>query len=158
MRLHTNTFTHKRFYTLTLLHTDAFTHRRFHTQTRLHTVFDDRTSFRAKGCAGQVKSQFYHFVRKGCKSQFYLSFRHSNLVSCKKVAPDDLNGNFTSVFGDQSSFRAKGLRRTSWNRNFTSILIHVALFGVVVFLIWGSQSTAAFQPWEGDFASGVPDM
>ena len=35
----THTFTHKRFYTQTLLHTDtdAFTHRPFYTQTLLHT-------------------------------------------------------------------------------------------------------------------------
>ena len=31
--LHTEAFTHRRFYTQTLLHTDAFTHRRFYTQT-----------------------------------------------------------------------------------------------------------------------------
>ena len=34
---HTNTFTHRDFYTQTLLHTEAFTHRRFYTQTPLHT-------------------------------------------------------------------------------------------------------------------------
>ena len=31
------------------------------------------------------------------------------------------NRNFTSVFDDRTSFRAKGLRGTSWNRNFTSV-------------------------------------
>jgi len=30
--LHTDAFTHIRFYTQTLLHTEAFTHRRFYTQ------------------------------------------------------------------------------------------------------------------------------
>ena len=35
--LHTNTYTHTRFYTQKLLHTNAFTHRPFHTQTLLHT-------------------------------------------------------------------------------------------------------------------------
>ena len=35
--LHTYAFTHGRFYTQTLLHTGAFTHRRFYTQTLLHT-------------------------------------------------------------------------------------------------------------------------
>ena len=35
-RLHTETFTHRRFYTQTLLHADAFTHRRFYTQLLLH--------------------------------------------------------------------------------------------------------------------------
>ena len=35
--VHTNTFIHRRFYTQTLLHADAFTHRSFYTQTLLHT-------------------------------------------------------------------------------------------------------------------------
>ena len=35
--LHTDAFTHRRFYTQTLLHTDAFTHKHFDTQTLLHT-------------------------------------------------------------------------------------------------------------------------
>ena len=35
--LHTETFTHRRFYTQTLSHTEAFTHRRFYTQKVLHT-------------------------------------------------------------------------------------------------------------------------
>ena len=54
-----------------------------------------------KGCAGQVEiailPQFLtiepNFVRKG--------------------AWDNPNRNFTSVFDDRTSFRAKGLRRTS---------------------------------------------
>ena len=80
------------------------------------------------------------------KSLFYLSFWRSNLISCERVAPDALqiailhqflaiephfvwkgcggrfaNRNFRSVFGDRTSFRAKGLRRTLTNRNFTSV-------------------------------------
>ena len=43
-----------------------------------------------------------HFVRKGCAGRL-------------------ANRNFTSVFGDRTSFRAKWLRGTTWNRNFTSI-------------------------------------
>ena len=35
--LHTNTFTHRRFYTQTLSHTNTFTHKHSHTQTLLHT-------------------------------------------------------------------------------------------------------------------------
>ena len=76
--LHTNTFTHKHFYTQTLLHTDAFTHRRFYTKKLLHT------------------EAFTHFARQ-------LG-----------------NRNFTSVFGDRTSFRAKGLRREPGNRNVTT--------------------------------------
>ena len=55
--------------------------------------------FVRKGCAGQVRiailPQFLaiepHFVRKGCTGRL-------------------ANRNFTSVFGDRTSFRAKGLR------------------------------------------------
>ena len=43
------------------------------------SVFGDRTSFRAKWLR-----------RTTCKSQFYLSFWRSNLISCGRVAPDDL--------------------------------------------------------------------
>ena len=77
------------------------------------------------------------------KSQFYLSFWRSNLISCERVARDDLiailpqfltiephfvrkgcRGHLEiailpSVFDDRTSFRAKGLRGTTWNRNFT---------------------------------------
>ena len=86
-----------------------------------------------KGCSrtspAQVKSQFYisfwrsilHFVRKGCsrtcpaqvKSQFYISFWRSTIISCERVAPGQVrhksNRNFTSVFDDRPSFRAKEL-------------------------------------------------
>ena len=44
-----------------------------------------------------------HFVRKGCDETPEI-FTH-----------------FTPVFGDQSSFRAKGLCRTPTNRNFTPV-------------------------------------
>ena len=37
MLLHTNAFTHNRFYRQTLLHTEAFTQRSFYTQKLLHT-------------------------------------------------------------------------------------------------------------------------
>ena len=162
--LHTEAFTHRRFYTQTLLHTDAFTQRSFYTQTRLHTdafahrksqfasvlgdwasshakgsrldkrnftsVFGDRTSFRAKGLRGTAWT-----------SQFYLSFWRSNLISCERVARDDLDvailprflaiephfvrkgcagqvGHRNFTFGDRTSFRAKGLRGTSWTSQF----------------------------------------
>ena len=74
-------------------------------------------------------------ARDKLKSQFYTSFWRSNLISCERVARDDLqiailpqflaiephfvrkgcagrlaNRNFTAVFGDRTSFRAKGLR------------------------------------------------
>ena len=59
--------------------------------------------FVRKRCAGPVEIaillQFLaielHFVRKGCARRLG-------------------NRNFTSVFGDRTTFRAKGLRRTTW--------------------------------------------
>ena len=73
----------------------------------------------------------------------YFSFWRSNLISCERVAPDALqiailfqflaielhfvrnrcagrfaNRNFTSVFGDRTSFRAKELRRTLCKSQF----------------------------------------
>ena len=90
----------------------------------LHRFLAIEPDFVRKDCAGQLT-----------QSQFYLSFWRSNLTSCESFARDDLqiaishqflaiephfvrkgcagrlaNGNFTSVFGDRTSFRAKGLR------------------------------------------------
>ena len=53
--LHTNPFTHRNFYTQTLLHTDAlkqrpFTHRRFYTQTLLHTDTFAQTVLHREPC------------------------------------------------------------------------------------------------------------
>ena len=59
--LHTDAFTHSRFYTQTLLHTDAFTHKHFHTHTqKFHTQKLSHT------------------------------FCRSNLVSCERVARSNL--------------------------------------------------------------------
>ena len=46
-----------------------------------------------------------------------------NLISCEREAPDPRKSQFylSTVFGDQTSFRAKGLRWTRENRNFTSV-------------------------------------
>ena len=97
------------------------------TNRNVSSVFGDRTSFRAEGLR-----------RTLCKSQLYRSFWRSNLISCDRVAPDALqiatlpqflaiephfvrrgcagrfftNRNVSSVFGDRTSLRAKGLRRT----------------------------------------------
>ena len=95
-------------------------------------VFGDRTLFRAKGLRGTT-----------WKSQFYRRFWRSNLISCERVARGVLqlailpqllaieprfvrkgcagrlaSRNFTSVFGDRTSFRAKGLRRTTCKLQF----------------------------------------
>ena len=123
--LHTNSFTHKHFYTETLLHTEAFTHRRYYTQTLLHTeafthrrfythrnftsVFGDPTSFRAKGTCERVALLHTGQVEIAILPQFLAIEPHF----VRKGSPETRNRNFTSVFGDRTSFRAKGLRRTS---------------------------------------------
>ena len=79
----TELFTDRRFCTQTLLHTDAFTHRHFytHTQTVLHTeTFTHRRFYTQKLLHTDV-------------------FTHRRFYTHR---------NFTSVFGDPTSFRAKG--------------------------------------------------
>ena len=134
-RFYTNTFTRRDFYTQTLLHTDtfytqkldtdAFTHRHFHTQTLLHT------------------NTFTHRDRT-VKSQFYFSFSRSNIISCERVATGTRKSQFylqflaiehhfvrkgcdgnpeiailPAVFGDRTSFRAKGFAGRVATCNFT---------------------------------------
>ena len=76
-----------------------------------------------KGCAGQLEIgillQFWRSNLISCervardpwKSQFCRSFWRSNLISCERVPQDDLQiAIYLTVFGDRTSFRAKGLR------------------------------------------------
>ena len=48
--------------------------------------------------------------------------------STQKVCTDRTIRNFTSVFGDRPSFRAKGLQREPGNRNFTSVFDDIPRF------------------------------
>ena len=78
--------------------------------------------FVRNGCAGQVEiailPQFlaieHHFVRKGCAGQVEIAILPQFLPIephfVRKGSPETRNRNFTSVFGDRTSFRAKGLR------------------------------------------------
>ena len=59
MFLHTNTFTHRSFYTQTLLHTDAFTHKCFYTQT-----VTDAYTYDAKFSAISIKVENMYFRKK----------------------------------------------------------------------------------------------
>ena len=76
-----------------------------------------------KSCARQIEiailPQFLviepHFVRKGCKGQIEIAILPQFLAIKphfvrKSCAGRLANRNFTSVFGDRTSFRAKGLR------------------------------------------------
>ena len=69
----------------------AWQHRSFYTQTLLHT--DD-------------------FTHRRFDTRMLW---HSDAFTHRR------NRNFTSAFGDRTSFRAKVLRRTSWNRFFSSV-------------------------------------
>ena len=78
-----------------------------------------------KGRAGQVEiaisPQFLpiepHFVRKGCAGQVEITILPQFLPIephfVRNGPPETRNRNFTSVFDDRTSFRAKGLRRTT---------------------------------------------
>ena len=83
--LHRNTRTHKPVYTQRLLHTEGFTHNTFtqmhlYTQTLLHTnIFTQKRSY--------TQTPF----------------------PAKGLLQHTINRNFTSVFADRPSFRAKGL-------------------------------------------------
>ena len=122
---HPETFTQRRFYTQTLLHTDAFTdtetftqthshaetvtHRSFYTQTLLHTeAFTQRTFYTQTLL--HTNTFFLHTDAFTLNKHFYAQ------------RPGPRNRNFTSVFGDRTSFRAKGLRLDAYrNRNFISV-------------------------------------
>ena len=97
-----------------------------HPETRnrnFTSIFDDRTSFSCEKVArDKLKSQFYfsfwrsepHFVRKGCAGQVEIAILPQFLTieprRAKGLRGTSWNRNFTSVFGDRTSFRAKGLR------------------------------------------------
>ena len=144
--LHTEDFTQtllqRRFYTQTLLHTDTFTHKRFYTQTLWH--FTPQSLLHTEAFTHSTQKLWHRHVYTQKKSQFYLSFGRPNLISCEEVRRTPTSRNFTSVFGDRTSFRAKGrpdtyksqfyfsfwrsnpiscerVAREPGNRNFTSV-------------------------------------
>ena len=89
---HTNTFTQR------LLHTETFTHRSFYTQTLLHTDAFTHRSFHTH------------------RSFYTQTLLHTEAKGLRRTRQ---NRSFSAVFGDRTSFRAKGLRPDAWNRNFT---------------------------------------
>ena len=110
--LHTDRrfYAQRSFYPQTLLHKEAFTHRSFYTQTLLHTdAFTDRRCYTNTFTPRDFYTQ---------KLLYTDNFTHKHFHTQR---PDPWHRNFTAVFGDRTSFRAKGLRRTSTNRNFTSV-------------------------------------
>ena len=137
-------FTHRRFHTQTLLHSaqesfyaDAFTqtllHRCFYTQKPSHT----HRSFvhTPKKKLGFLKSVFGYRPSVRAKG-LQLSFWRSNLISCERVARDDLNelallpsflrSNLISckrvaAGALEPRFVQKGLRGTPSNRIFTVV-------------------------------------
>ena len=101
--------------------------------TILHQFLTIEARFVRKGCRGTLKIAILLFsfwrsklvscervVAAHSKSQFYSSFWRSKLVSCERVVAAHSKSQFYfSVFGDRSSFRAKGLSRHTQNRSFT---------------------------------------
>ena len=99
----------------------------FHLSFRLSTTISrERAARRPPKSQFHLTLSFWHSTTISCervapdtsKSQFHHSFAWSKLVSCERVAPQVRN--FTSVFGDRTSFRAKGLQPTLQNRKFIS--------------------------------------
>ena len=106
-----NAFTHRRFYTQTLLHTKAFTHRRFYTQTLLHAdTFYTRThAFTHKRFYTHTLSNTNAFTHRRCytqtlvqkrkrPSQFFLSFWRPTSISCERVTIDQVKSQFFLSF------------------------------------------------------------
>ena len=134
--LHTDTFTHNPFthkhfytqsllhtishnninnvYTQTLLHRNASTHKRFHTPTQLqthlhanaftHKLFYTQNTFTHKHLCTQALYSY---------SQKPISFGHPNIMLCRRVATGPtkltIKPQLSSIFDTQTSFRAKKL-------------------------------------------------
>ena len=70
------------------------------------------------------KSQFYlsvHFVRKGCVGHLKIAILPQFLTSNVHFVRKDCDGHLKTVFDVQRPFRAKRLRWTPQNRNFTVV-------------------------------------
>ena len=133
-RLHAGDFTHRNFYTQTLLHTDTFTQstqkllqRRFYTDAFTHRSFDPQHRSFVHTEKIAILPQFLaidlHFVRKVCNGNPEIAILPQFLAIeprfvRKGCAGRLANRNFTSVFDDRTSFRAKGLRRTTCKSQF----------------------------------------
>ena len=103
--MHTEFFTHRHFYTQTLLYTDIFTHKDFCTGTLLHiTIFTDRFFyiFRRRNFTAifgdRTSLSCEKFERDRLKSQLYRNFWRSNLISYERVARDALKSQFYRNF------------------------------------------------------------
>ena len=137
------TFTHRRFYTQTLLHTDHFTQRHFYTQRLLHT-----DAFTHRRICTQTLLQTDSFTHRHIYTDhfthrpFYTqTILHTDTITHRTREIAILNSvfdvqrpfrakgsrwihqnrNFTSVFDAQCPFRAKGVRWIQQNRNFTAV-------------------------------------
>ena len=132
--LHTDTFTHRPFYTQTLLHTEAFTHRSFYTQKLLHTEAFTQSplhtdAFTHRRFYIQTLLHTDTFTHAFTHRHFYTQkLSHTDAFTLKHFSrteafthrsfytqtlshtqrPDPWNRNFTSVFGDRTSFRGRG--------------------------------------------------
>ena len=123
---HAAAFAHRRFYTQTLLRTEAFTRRNFYTQKLLHTDAFTHTSYctqklftRRRFCT-QKRLHAGTFTQTNFCAQKLLhtgAFTHRHFYTDFSTHRST-RYHFTPVLYDQTSFRAKGLRRTRANRNF----------------------------------------
>ena len=84
--LHIDTFTHRLLYTQTLLHTDTFTHRSFYTQKLLHTnTFTYRDHTHQITILLQFLTFNVYFVRKDCDGPNKIAILPQFLMSISRV-------------------------------------------------------------------------
>ena len=123
----TDAFTHKSFYTQTVLHTDASTRRRFYTQMRFthaHTL-SHTNAFTHRRIDTQTLLHTDAFTRR-CFLHTHTRFHtqtlsHTDAFTHRHFYTNEsVHRNFSSVFDVQRPFRAKGLRATNKSCNFFS--------------------------------------
>ena len=118
---------HRRFYT------DAFTSTLLHTDAFTHKHFytDAFTLYTTEAFTHRCfyTQKHLHTAHRGNRN-FTPVFDDRTSFRAKGLRREPGNSNFTPVFGDRTSFRAKGLRGTTWTRSqFLAIEPHFAWKG-----------------------------
>ena len=106
MLLHTDAFTHRRFYTQTLSNTDAFTHRSFYAQTLLHTDAFTHRPF----CTQKLLHTDAFYTETFTHRSFYT---HTHLL--RNIFIELLMWNASNVHKQPSTVWQEKLVDPSWN-------------------------------------------
>ena len=123
-KIHRGSFTHRRFYTQTLLHTDAFTHRLLHTQTLLHKDVLSHRRFYTHTHTFLHTNSFTHrpFCTKTLLHTNVFIFLHTDALRTDTFRHRgfDTERLDTQTRVHTDAFTHRGLRRTHQNHNFTA--------------------------------------